>query len=90
MDGDDGSGPCLLARVVVKTVELVGVQPAEHAGREQALEEAADPARPRHAVSIRTRLRSPSGVTVKVVTRLESVSDSVSTRPGAGSATCIR
>ncbi len=30
------------------------------------------------------------GATVVVVTRLELVSDSVRTRPGSGSATCIR
>ncbi len=37
-----------------------------------------------------TRQEAPSGSTVKVVTRLEFMSDSVRTRPGSGSATFIR
>jgi hypothetical protein len=48
------------------------------------------PPAPCHSVAIRTRAPLPSGVTVKVVTRLESASVSVITRPGSGSATVIR
>ncbi len=41
-------------------------------------------------VAIRTWQALPSGVTVQVVTEVDPVSDSVSTRPGSGSATWIR
>src|ERR1017187_1039057 len=48
------------------------------------------PPAPSQVVEISTRDVPPSGVTVKLVTRLEFVSDSVRTRPGSGSATSIR
>ena len=48
------------------------------------------PDAPSQRVSMRTRVWSPSGVTVQVVMRLEVVSDSVMTRPGTGSSTRIR
>src|SRR5688572_25555876 len=48
------------------------------------------PPAPCQVVSMRTRESAPSGVTVKVVTRLELRSDSVRTRPGSGSATWLR
>src|SRR5215471_19015876 len=48
------------------------------------------PPAPSQVVEICTREAAPCGETVKVVTLLEPVSDSVRTRPGSGSATLVR
>ena len=80
----------MFARVGVESPEFVGVDSAQHSRREQSLEQAADAACAVPGGGDPDKRRAALRRDRDVVTALESMSDSVRTRPGSGSATFIR
>jgi hypothetical protein len=88
--GSSSGSVRLLTCVGIQTVEFVGVDALHDPRREQSLEEPPDPCGALPSGGDAHREVVPCGVTVNVVTRLDVVSVSVSTRPGSGSVTFIR